>query len=310
MADDDESENVPGNHLTRQLRKPRRNVEDDNKSHMSELTEERTQKQFDAAMMLYSANPQLRAAMAGSPRVGPPGVIGIVEETGSGSGAGAPSSSAGKLDTIASSSRGSQRPPNGRGRNPMSNESPSRRRPSVGRRDVSNERLALDTSDLSIGSPGTGKKLSVAQRARMEADRTSTPVRVRPNETPVRGNKNNSSRDAVSVNSQQSGGFFSVFGRRLEKAVDNSLLGVDMSDEGSTGSNSYEGYESSRYASSNVTTDVDGGSDYEEEKKMPDADQVSQTLEGVSFRTEQLQFQFRNFFPSLTLSFGSFLVLS
>lgn len=295
IVDDDDEENVPGNHLTRQLRRQRRNVDDDNKSHMSELTEERTQKQFDVAMMLYSTNPQLRAAMAGSPRAGPPAIIGIAEES-AGENSASGSSVREKRDTISSVSRGSQRPPsgtsvyssnnNGRNvsRNPnVLNESPSRRRPSaLARRDISNDRLSLDDGDT--GSLGSPQKMSIAQKARLEADRQSTPVRVRANQTPVRGNKNSSfHRDSASVNSQQSGGFFSRFGRRFEEAVDNSVLGVDMdveSDDNSNSSNSYGGYESSRYASSAVNTDVDGGSvDYmEDEKKMPDHSSVASTV--------------------------------
>ena len=312
--DDDDEENVPGNHLTRQSRRQRRTVDDDNKSHMSELTEERTQKQFDVAMMLYSNNPQIRAAMGpGSPRVGPPAIIGIAEES---AGENSPSGSSvrEKRATISSVSRGSQRPPSGgssvyssnnNGRNvsrhpKMSNESPSRRRPtSSARRDISNDRLSLDNEDTgSIGSP---KKMSIAQKARLEADRQPTPVRVRANQTPVRGNKNSSfNRDSGSVNSQRSGGFLSMFGRRFEEAVDKSVLGVDMgveSDASSSSSNSYGGYESSRYASSAVNTDVDGGSvDYmEEEKKMPDQSSVASTVSKTSTfakQTEELRDRF------------------
>ena len=73
-----------------------------------------------------------------------------------------------------------------------------------------------------------------------------------------------------------------MFGRRFEEAVDKSVLGVDVDDESdaSSSSSSYGGYESSRYASSAVNTDVDGGSvDYmEEEKKMPDQSSVASTV--------------------------------
>lgn len=288
--EDDDNENVPGNHLTQQLRKQRRNVDDDNKSHMSELTEERTQKHFDAAMLLYSSNPQVRAAITGSPKVGPPAIIGIAEEAvGDNSVPSAtPGSSSGreKLGTIASSSRGPQRPPSGTisyGSNisinarsaPRKFESPVRRRPSLGRRELSTERLTLDTGMNINSSPP--KKLSVAQRARLEADRQTTPIRIRANQTPLRGNKNGDvNRDARSVNSQQSGGFFSRFGRRIEDAVDKSVLGVESSDDSSSGSNSDEGYDSARYASSAVNTDVDGSIGYvTEEKKMQDHSSVA-----------------------------------
>lgn len=298
QVDDDEDENVPGHHLARQVRRQRRNVEDDNKSHMSELTEERTLKQFDAAMMLYGANPQLRAAMARSPRAGPPAIIGIAEEDDNlmpGASDRVSSSGREKLGTI-SGSRG-KRPPKINGiissrSSPMTiDASPARSRPSLGRKD-------MDNSDA--GSATSPKKMSVAQRARLQADRQSTPVRVRPNQTPVRGNK----RDSASVNSQQSGGFFSKFGRRFEEAVDNSVLGVDFDDEseGSSGTNSYEGYESSRYANSAVSTDVDGGGsavnyDMEEEKKMPDHSSVISATKSLSLadrqalqRAQQLKF--------------------
>mmetsp|Transcript_7683 Transcript_7683/g.18518 ORF Transcript_7683/g.18518 Transcript_7683/m.18518 type:complete len:930 (+) Transcript_7683:77-2866(+) len=319
--DDDDEENIPGNHLTRQLRRGRRNVEDDNKSHMSELTEERTQKQFDAAMLLYSANPQLRAAMAGSPRMGPPTIIGIAEESGDQSGPGASAKSTSgreKLDTIGSNTRASQRPPSGTSNHNNSNNgrivsrkgnittesTPSRRRSSSGRRDVSNDRLSLDTAEVgsltSINTPTT-KKLSVAQRARLEADRQSTPVRLHMNQTPLRGNKHsNNYRESPSVNSQQSG-FFSRFGKRFEEAVDKSVLGVDLdasSDENSSSGDSYEGNQSSRYTSSGGNTDVDTDGDFmEDEKKMPERSSVASTSASLSLadrqalqRAQQLKF--------------------
>ena len=91
-----------------------------------------------------------------------------------------------------------------------------------------------------------------------------------------------------------------MFGRRFEEAVDKSVLGVDMgveSDASSSSSNSYGGYESSRYASSAVNTDVDGGSvDYmEEEKKMPDQSSVASTVSKTSTfakQTEELRDRF------------------
>lgn len=332
---DDEEENIPGNHLLgpRRGRSGRRLLEDDNKSHMSELTEERTQKQFDAAMLLYSANPQLRAAMSGSPRMaGPPAIIGIAEESISGdhsnsnSNSVGPTMSSSKLDTISSSSRGVslQRPPSSSGKNNRRNPSSTARR-----RDVSQERFSLDDvppsrGDASIGSidsipkpsnakkftvaekvrQDADKKLSVAQRARLQADRQSTPVRIRANQTPLRNNKQN--RDSPSVHSQTSQSFFSRFGRRFEEAVDGSVLGVDMNappsdkDDSSSGSGSCS-YESSRYASSAVNTDVDTSIEYNpsiaEEKKMPEHSSVASMGANLSLadrqalqRAQQLKF--------------------
>lgn len=275
--ENDDMRNVPGNHLMHQSRRQRRNVDDDAKSHMSELTEERTQRQFDAAMLLYSANPQVIAAMAGSPKNGPPAIIGIEEETGDNSGsAGGATRGSGreKLDTIASGPRAPQRPPSAP-RQRIQNESRSTKRPTH-QREVSNERLTLDTGN------GSDKKLSIAQRARLEADRQSTPVRVRPNMTPVRKNKN---RDSGSVQSQKSGGFFSRIGQRFENAVDRSVLGVDFDDDSSS-SSSEGGYQSSPYASSGVSSDVGGASvGFEEEKKdnASEASTVSTVLELKAF---------------------------
>mmetsp|Transcript_22511 Transcript_22511/g.53132 ORF Transcript_22511/g.53132 Transcript_22511/m.53132 type:complete len:961 (+) Transcript_22511:300-3182(+) len=328
---DDEEENIPGNHLmgNRRGRGGRRALEDDNKSHMSELTEERTQKQFDAALLLYSTNPQLRAAMAGSPRIaGPPAIIGIAEEANSAdhSNTGGPSMSSSKLDTIASTTMSiSQRPPSSSGR--------SNRRPSSAprRRDVSLERFSLDqtpsNADVSIGSIPPSprsrkysapervrqepeKKLSVAQRARLEADRQTTPVRIRANQTPLRNNKHN--RDSPSASSQASNSFFSRFGRRFEEAVDSSVLGVDTSyhtsddDDSSSGSDSAYSHDrvkgSPRYAGSAVNTDVDTSiGDYHdsirEEKKMSEQASVTSTSVSLSLadrqalqRAQQLKF--------------------
>jgi len=281
--DYEEEENVLGNQLTRSRRRGRRSVDDvDNKSHMSELTEERTQKQFDAAMMMYSSNPQLRAAISGSPRMGPPAIIGIAEEQSSGA------SSGQKLDTIMSTSRPSSRPPSGTnsGRDfprtlapPI--ESPSR---SSGLRDTSFDRSINDSSS-SIGSISRSKPMTVAQRARLEADRQSTPVRIRLNQTPLRGNSSGSytkegkPRDSSSVSSNQSNGFFSKIGKNFENALDNSVLGVEFEDGCSNEDNL-------RYPTSDVQTSLNTAS-IQDEKKMPDHASVASTKVSLSLVERQ-----------------------
>ena len=277
----EEEENTPDRHLTRSRRRGRRSSGDDDvKSHMSELTEERTQKQFDAAMMMYSSNPQLRAGIAGSPRtagsprMGPPAIIGIAEESTGEHSAGA-SSGGKKLDTIMSPPRDFSRPPSGSNLSgkdhPRSSimqvESPSRR--SV-RKDTSTDRT-LNENDLpgSTSSISKSKKMTIAQKARLDADRQSTPVRIRPNQTPIRGNysggKGNERkpRDSSSVSSQHSRGFFSNIGKRFENVLDNSVLGVDLEDSSDD--------DDSR--SRSTTRSAQMGSDdssIDEEKKMQD----------------------------------------
>ncbi|OEU18933.1 hypothetical protein FRACYDRAFT_260614 [Fragilariopsis cylindrus CCMP1102] len=240
----------------------------------------RTQKQFDAAMMMYSSNPQLRAGIAGSPRtagsprMGPPAIIGIAEES-TGEHSAGPSSGGKKLDTIMSPPRDFSRPPSGSNLSgkdhPRSSimqiDSPSRR--SV-RKDTSTDRT-LNENDLpsSTSSISKSKKMTIAQKARLDADRQSTPVRIRPNQTPIRGNysggKGNERkpRDSSSVSSQHSRGFFSNIGKRFENVLDNSVLGVDLEDSSDD--------DDSR--SRSTTRSVQMGSDdssIDEEKKMQD----------------------------------------
>jgi len=284
----EEEENVPGSQLNRSRRRGRKSVDDvDNKSHMSELTEERTQKQFDAAMMIYSSNPQLRATISGSPRMGPPAIIGIAEEsTGEQQSSGA--SSGQKLDTIMSTSRPSSRPPSGTnsGRDfprtlapPI--ESPSR---SSGLRDTSFDRSMNDSSS-SIGSVSRSKPMTVAQRARLDADGQSTPVRIRLNQTPLRGNSSGSytkegkPRDSSSVSSNQSNGFFSKIGKSFENALDNSVLGVEFEDDCSNEDNL-------RYPTSDVQTSLNAAS-IQDEKKISDHASVASTKVSLSLAERQ-----------------------
>jgi hypothetical protein len=253
--DQDGEEEVAVNLRNNVQRRSRRNVEDvDNKSHMSELTEDRTQKQFDAAMLVYSSNPQLRVAIQGSPRsfpphMGPPAIIGIAEESsndqiGSGSGGGQ------NLDTIVSRSG---RPPKAY----TSDQSPTRRS-GVGERSI--VRVLNDMSSV-----GSKSKMSVAHKARLEADNQTTPVRIRMNQTPLRGNNSVGKTDVTtrSDSFNDPRGFFASIGRRLEEAIDNSVLGVDMSD---TEGSDYD------------TTDEPTDTEHEDEKKTGETGSDASTV--------------------------------
>ncbi|KAL3938508.1 MAG: hypothetical protein SGARI_001721 [Bacillariaceae sp.] len=268
---DDEEEDVAVNARWKGKRRNRRAIDDDNKSHMSELTEDRTQKHFDAAMLVYSANPQLRAAIQGSPRntgqaAGPPAIIGIAEESSNDQMSSDPT--AHKLGTIMSQSG---RPPKAY----ASNESPTRRSGSGGARDV--DRILNETGSVS----SSRSKMSVAQRARLEADRKTTPVRIRMNKTPLRRNhsygKNEESPNNRSMSdsgSRNGKGFLRNIGRRLEEAIDNSVLGVDTDTEGSD-----------EYA----TTDVQSDTEYEDEKKTETASEASTTVSMSLAQRQALQ---------------------
>jgi hypothetical protein len=253
--DQDEDEGVVSNVRAQGQKRGRRTIDDvDNKSHMSELTEDRTQKQFDAALLVYSSNPQLRAAMQGSPRsfppMGPPTIIGIAEESSNdqiGSVVGQ------KLDTITTSSG---RPPKAQ----ASDQSPTRRS-GIGDRSI--DRILNETASV-----GSKSKMSVAHKARLDADRQTTPVRIRMNQTPLRRNNSSSKdemarRDSLS-DSRSSKGFFANIGRRLEEAIDNSVLGVDMSD--------------SEEGSDYDTTDGPTDTEHEDEKKTGETASEASTV--------------------------------
>lgn len=240
--------------------KPKNNDDDDddndndNKSHMSELTEDRTQRQFDVVLMLQQ-QAALRAMHVSSPRSlppsqhnfqsppqpsyqlnGPPAVIGVSDDPGPDEENTAP-----KLETI-----GSVQPQN--------------RRPSaVSRSDIPKPAVARMSSDASIGSKS---RLSVAQRARIEAEtRGSTPVRVRLNQsqsptgTPTRGNsvRKEPPQPSHSSSNSAAGSFFSNLGRRLEDGLDNIMFGDERS------------YQSNSDVGSNTSSPV--SSDHPEEKK-------------------------------------------
>lgn len=286
----------------------RRTIDDDAKSHMSELTEDRTQKQFDAAFFIHQQqqkeNSQFRAVGA-SPRNmqhhalmgGPPSIIigGVSEErSDKGSASSQPvqptanaNAVAPKLDTI------------------MSTHSATRPRSEMSRyNDLAPPKPQTPRQDgdaHSVSSMGSKPKLSVAQRARMEADRQSTPVRVRMNQqqsngsnsstqesnvTPLRGRnsaaaasaRKESSRltpSAQSSNQSASGGsFFSNWGRKLENALDSSILGVDNGSD---------------YASSYVSTDVgtDGPDDDDDEDQGENQQHSSQSHRRMSLRSHE-----------------------
>ena len=227
-------------------------LDDDNKSHMSELTEDRTQRHFDAVMYYQSQaaeqTSKLNARHSGtapSPKLqresssGPPAIIGLEEAEGG--------DGAKKLDTIMSSHHSSTL---SRGNN-----------------------IPRYGDAGSVTSQGS-KKLSVAQRARLEADRASTPVRVKApqnkdNGTPLRGNSRNTPKEKQNArgdSSHSSGstprknGFLSKLGQRLEAAIDNSVLGVDFpessDDDSSQSSYSYDRHGDHEEKKSEVMSDV------------------------------------------------------
>lgn len=249
----------------------------DNKSHMSELTEDRTQKHFDTVFLRefgqnYAENHHTTTPPGASPRGvirlasprsnmtrnqgnGPPSyIIGVGGGASNGNGGGGGVASHQQLmqqfnssingdntrilDTISSSNRvnTAQLPqpittPTGRPGTGLRSEIP--------RSDKSFRRDAADS--MSLGSNGsTTQRLSVAHRARLEADRQSTPVKIRvndpnmPSRTSSSANMSNncppSSGNSVSSRDEGSG-FFSSFGKRLEEAIDKSVFGVDMDDD-------------------------------------------------------------------------------
>lgn len=258
----------------------RRAIDDDAKSHMSELTEDRTQRQFDAAYYIHQQQQKENAAhlrsTGASPRNmqhhalmgGPPTIIiGGVSEERSDKGSITSQPLAPKLDTI------------------MSTHSSTRPRSDVSRHNDSappkpqTPRREKEHGDAhSVSSMGSKSKMSVAQRARIEADRQSTPVRVRLNNgsnssssvtsgknniTPLRGSSSRkessstarlTSANLSSNNSVSGGSFFSNLGRKLEHAIDSSLLGIDAGSD----------YESS-YVSTDIGAHTDVDASYDED---------------------------------------------
>mmetsp|Transcript_115468 Transcript_115468/g.172526 ORF Transcript_115468/g.172526 Transcript_115468/m.172526 type:complete len:884 (-) Transcript_115468:134-2785(-) len=226
QPDDDEDDDVHAMPSSSRRGGRGRGLDDDAKSHMSELTEDRTQKQFDAAFLYQSSTMR---QMGVSPRSvqlqpsaeRPPSIIGVAED-----GAEQGGNSTPKLDTIMSvqsSTRGQIR-------------IASLPRNEIPRYDNKQNRSGGDGASISSSK----SKMSVAQRARMEADAHSTPVRVRlNNSTPLRGNSSASARKEpqmrltppASSNNSSSGTFFSNLGRRIEDALDSSVLGVGTGDE-------------------------------------------------------------------------------
>ena len=289
--------------------KPRRNasyrrtVDDDAKSHMSELTEDRTQRHFDAAFYFHhqqqkehvsqqrgiNTSPRNHNVLMGAP----PSIIigGATEER----------PEAPKLDTIMSTHT-SARP---RGE--------SSRYSDVAPPKPQTPRRQKDNDSQSISSMGSRSKVTVAQRARAEADRQQTPVRVpinsgRNNDTPIRGtvpssrketttrlnagslSLNNQNNASSSNNSISSNNFFSSLGKKLERAIDSSILGVGQS---ASDDDSYE----STDIGTDVNTEVDGPVEdkgkskrrlHEEEKKTGDTDSVVSAVSGLSNENKAL----------------------
>eukprot|EP00980_Cylindrotheca_fusiformis_P005619 scaffold1184_cov132-Cylindrotheca_fusiformis.AAC.40 len=263
-GDDQQGYQLPFSNNKRSASRGRGQVKDDDeKSHMSELTEDRTQRQFDAVLMLQQ-QAALRAIAASSSSArdparpsqpnyqlnGPPAMIGVSDE-----GDGQGENKAPKLDTISSIQPASRR----------SSGAPRKDIPRYEAKSV----MTRNTSDGgSTSSLGSKSKLSVAQRARLEAEmRGSTPVRIRLNQatgstTPTRGNAagRKDSPQNMSSNQSASGSFFSNLGRRLEDGLDNIMFGEDERS----------------YQSTDVGTDI--GTDVMEEKKTD----ASQQQAGVA----------------------------
>jgi hypothetical protein len=258
---------------------------------MSELTEDRTQRHFDAAFYFHQQQQKENAAqhrlVGASPRNtqhntlmgGPPAIIigGLSEER----------SEAPKLDTIMSA-HSLTRP---RGEASRNHDVPPPK--------PQTPRPERDGDSQSVSSMGSRSKLTVAQRARMEADRqSSTPVRVRANSvrsstTPIRGSistsrketttrltagslsLNNQNNAASSNNSVSGGSFFSTLGKKLERAIDSSILGVG---QGASDDDSYESTDIGTDVNTDVNTDINGSRDerrvHKEEKKTGDTDSV------------------------------------
>lgn len=162
----------------------RKAMEDDNKSHLSELTEDRTQRHIDVVAGGGGFNADGESPSMKRSYKRPPSFIGVSSE------AAHP-----KLDTITSSASSFR----SHRRTPPTDE---------------------PSTTTSLGSIGQ-KRLSVAQRARLEAERSSgTPVRVRapaPTPTPPLLTQR-------PTNSTPS--FLSNVARSITDAIDNSVLGV------------------------------------------------------------------------------------
>jgi len=288
----------------RQLPSPllrRSMVDDDNKSHMSELTEDRTQKQFDALHYLRERGELRDRDLSG----GTPGNSGRMMRYASGNtpspqGRTPPAYIVGgdkqllqnlqnpdssKLDTIHSSAATSATTPNRSAGLPEHLPRYGISRQNQPGQDIA-ENLNYHSSSRSLGSGASGR-LSVAQRARLQAERGSTPVRIRLDDEqqkqllkstspshdsrcerkqqgpPVTspGRKRGVDRRPSNSSRSTSGGFFSNIGRKLEAAIDKSVLGVPGSDEesGSDDDDELSSYGSTDRDPADPVNDFDAG---------------------------------------------------
>jgi hypothetical protein len=271
--DDDDADLHHALPTSNSKRTGRRTIDDDAKSHMSELTEDRTQKQFDVYMYHGSTQRPLAASPRNVPHqtnlgAGPPSIIGVAEDPRSEQQAGHPTIP--KKDTIMTAHKSSI----------LQARNPSLPRNDIPRYDVKphTPRSGGGGADAgSVSSYGSKPKLTVAQRARLEADHQTTPVRVRmqaSGSTPIRGNSSSSSRKEPQMrltptniassspsNKSSQGSFFSTLGRRLENAIDSSSI-LNAGD-------------SSSESSDDSGTDIDEDR-HQEEKK------ISETLSEAS----------------------------
>ena len=302
-----------------------RNMDDDNKSHMSELTEDRTQKQFDAIHYMRETQKRerernMRYAGSGNTTPSPQGKAPPAYILGSSEPAAVVSGVTGvgsysqqqnqqqllqnfqnpdnaKLGTIHSNATA----PNHRrvGYSPSMDQHQSRSVSGVNRL-TPPDRVMLDNLNNSNHGgqsvcSGASGRLSVAQRARLQADQAggSTPVRVRLDEekqkqilqasprlqeqeqqsgppvtSPGRGaNRGRMERRPSTSSRSTNGGFFSNIGRKLEAAIDKSVFSVDVhhsddDDDDLSSSASYsrgpdDPIESERYRSDHEDDDVD-----------------------------------------------------
>lgn len=239
-------------------------MEDDNKSHMSELTEDRTQKQFDALQYLRDMRERELEANHRGPT--PPAYI-LGANGGRFNSGGNPilqqhqqqllqnfqNPENAKLDTINSSATIAVTTPSRMMSGPDNLPRSNRASPNNPPHHVMVENNinpppssgGIGSRSLGAGVPG---RLSVAQRARLEADRASTPIKLRLDaentqqflqqqrsggsvmSTPPPTSPPRKSRPErrPSTSSRTSTGFFSNIGRKLEAAIDKSVFSVDV----------------------------------------------------------------------------------
>lgn len=313
----------------------------DNKSHMSELTEDRTQKQFDALHYLRESR-ELReremeggAAAANNARIlryssqtpspqgrGPPPPAYILGGGDNPNAAARYSNSSLQQQQKQQLLQNFQNPENAKlgtiNSGATAVTTPNRLLPPDGtpkssRKSPSPQQDSNHTSgSLSLGS-GTPGRLSVAQRARLQADRGSTtPVKIRldsestkqilgkqqpkaqqqpepspasPVTSPNRPRPTIDRRPSNASSSVTGHGFFSNIGRKLEAAIDKSVFSVDVhhrSDEDESDDDDLSSDDGSRDDADLIEQERDNasGERYDRESRKPAAVLTRETLDG------------------------------